>query len=70
MLRCIYCGMCEEVCPEEAIFMQDVYSLNGLSRDELKFKKAKLYEIGGVREDKHLKWQKKKEAEQKGGAHH
>ena len=39
--------MCEEVCPEEAIFMQDVYSLNGLSRDELKFKKQKLYEIGG-----------------------
>ncbi|MEQ9824751.1 MAG: NADH-quinone oxidoreductase subunit I [Puniceicoccaceae bacterium] len=69
MLRCIYCGMCEEVCPEEAIFMQDVYSLNGLSRDELKFKKQKLYEIGGVREDSHFKWDKKKQAELKGGAH-
>ena len=70
MLRCIYCGMCEEVCPEEAIFMQDVYSLNGLSREELKFKKQKLYEIGGTREDTHFKWKKKKEAELKGNAHH
>ncbi len=70
MLRCIYCGMCEEVCPEEAIFMQDIYSLNGLSRDELKFNKQRLYEIGGVREDSHFKWQKKKDAESKGGAQH
>ena len=21
MIRCIYCGMCEEVCPEQAIFL-------------------------------------------------
>lgn len=70
MLRCIYCGMCEEVCPEEAIFLQDVYSLNGLSRDELKFKKDKLYEVGGTHEDQHFKWKKKKEAEQKGNGHH
>ena len=21
MIRCIYCGLCEEVCPEEAIFL-------------------------------------------------
>ena len=70
MLRCIYCGLCEEVCPEQAIFLQDVYSLNGLSRDELKFKKQKLYEVGGTREDAHYKWKKKKEAELKGNAHH
>ena len=70
MLRCIYCGLCEEVCPEEAIFLQDIYSLNGLSREELKFKKAKLYEVGGIREDSHFKWKKKKEAEQKGNAAH
>ena len=27
MLRCIYCGYCQEVCPEEAIFLQEEYSL-------------------------------------------
>jgi formate hydrogenlyase subunit 6/NADH:ubiquinone oxidoreductase subunit I len=34
MLRCIYCGFCQEVCPEEAIFLQKDYSLTGLSRRE------------------------------------
>ena len=32
MLRCIYCGYCQEVCPEEAIFLQDEYSTSGYSR--------------------------------------
>ena len=27
MLRCIYCGFCEEVCPEEAIIMSKDYEL-------------------------------------------
>jgi len=27
MLRCIYCGFCEEVCPEEAIVMSKDYEL-------------------------------------------
>src|SRR5437867_1441983 len=27
MLRCIMCGYCEEVCPEEAIFMYKNYEL-------------------------------------------
>jgi NADH-quinone oxidoreductase subunit I len=70
MLRCIYCGLCEEVCPEEAIFMSDTYSINGLSREELKYKKAKLYELGGVREDSHFKWDRKKQAELEGNPHH
>ncbi len=70
MLRCIYCGLCEEVCPEEAIFLQDNYSINGLSREELVFNKEKLYDIGGVREDEHFKWKKKKEAEVSGNPHH
>lgn len=70
MLRCIYCGYCEEVCPEEAIFLQNIFSLNGLSREELVFKKKKLYELGGTLPDKHFKWDKKREAEQAGNAHH
>ena len=67
MLRCIYCGYCEEVCPEEAIFLQDVFSLNGYSREELRFKKDKLYEMGGVLPDRHLKWDKKRAAAEKAG---
>jgi len=27
MLRCIFCGFCEEACPEEAIVMSDEYEL-------------------------------------------
>jgi len=34
MLRCIFCGFCQEVCPEEAIFLQKDYSLTGTSREE------------------------------------
>jgi len=26
MIRCIYCGMCEEVCPEQAIFLRKTTS--------------------------------------------
>jgi NADH-quinone oxidoreductase subunit I len=32
MLRCIFCGFCQEVCPEEAIFLMEDYSLTGGSR--------------------------------------
>ena len=56
MLRCIYCGLCEEACPEEAIFMSKTYSVTGLSRELMVFDKQKLYEIGGVRPDSIRKW--------------
>lgn len=69
MLRCIYCGLCQEVCPEEAIFLQDTYSVTGLTRDEFKFKKQKLYELGGTLPDRHHKWDKKKEAAEAGNGH-
>jgi NADH-quinone oxidoreductase subunit I len=69
MLRCIYCGLCQEVCPEEAIFLQDVFSLSGYSRGEMINKKEKLYELGGTLPDQHGKWDKKKAAEQVGNAH-
>ena len=29
MLRCIFCGLCEEACPEEAIFMSKEFALWG-----------------------------------------
>jgi NADH-quinone oxidoreductase subunit I len=37
MLRCIYCGYCEEVCPEEAIVMSKEYDMTFQSRDEAIF---------------------------------
>jgi NADH-quinone oxidoreductase subunit I len=70
MLRCIYCGLCQEVCPEEAIFLQDIYSVTGYSREELVYKKKKLYELGGTLPDEHFKWDRKREAAEKGGGHH
>ena len=69
MLRCIYCGYCQEVCPEEAIFLQQEYSSSGYTREEMINNKQKLYELGGVLPDKHYKWDKKKEAELEGNAH-
>jgi NADH-quinone oxidoreductase subunit I len=48
MLRCIFCGFCQEVCPEEAIFLQKDYSLAGLTRAEMIYKKEKLLALGGT----------------------
>jgi len=56
MLRCIFCGYCEEVCPEEAIFMSKEYELVGANREEMVFRKERLYEIGGVKQDRFKKW--------------
>ena len=56
MIRCIYCGMCEEVCPEQAIFLRKDYAITGITREEMKHDKAKLYQMGGVREGLVNKW--------------
>jgi NADH-quinone oxidoreductase subunit I len=61
MLRCIFCGYCQEVCPEEAIFLQKDYSLNGLSRSEMIYNKEKLLALGGVNNSPIFKWKKKAE---------
>ena len=42
MLRCIFCGFCEEVCPEEAIVMSQEFELVFSSQDEAIFGKDKL----------------------------
>ena len=59
MLRCIFCGYCQEVCPEEAIFLQKDYSLTGESREEMIYDKTTLLELGGVKESNIKKWDKK-----------
>ena len=33
-LRCIFCGFCEEACPEEAIFMGREYNVINDNRDD------------------------------------
>ena len=70
MLRCIYCGLCQEVCPEEAIFLQNQYSMSGYARDQMVNHKERLYELGGTLPDNYFKWDKKRQAEDHGGAHH
>ena len=56
MIRCIYCGMCEEVCPEQAIYLRKDYAITGLTRAEMVHDKKKLYQIGGVRVGLVNKW--------------
>ena len=42
MLRCIFCGFCEEVCPEEAIIMSNEYELAFSNQKDALFGKDKL----------------------------
>jgi NADH-quinone oxidoreductase subunit I len=63
MLRCIFCGFCQEVCPEEAIFLMKDYSLVGTNRAEMIYGLDRLLELGGVHQDPIMKWkQKQREA--------
>ena len=41
-LRCIYCGMCEEACPVDAIELTHIYDLTGETREPLNLDKEKL----------------------------
>ena len=61
-LRCIFCGLCEEACPEEAIFLSEQFEFAGLTRGEMVFDKEKLLEIGGVRKKGVKKWKKEGDA--------
>ena len=61
MLRCIFCGFCQEVCPEEAIFLMKDYSLTGTNRAEMIYNKEKLLTLGGVHIDQIKKWEHKLE---------
>jgi NADH-quinone oxidoreductase subunit I len=44
MLRCIFCGLCEEACPKEAIFLTDRIVDANFGRSEFVFGKDKLVE--------------------------
>ena len=44
MLRCIFCGMCEEACPKEAIFLTDRLVMPEHLREGFIYRKDKLVE--------------------------
>ena len=69
MLRCIYCGLCQEVCPEKAIVLQNEFSINADSREKLIRHKVDLYARGGVMPDKIMKWKKVKDTAELEGEH-
>jgi NADH-quinone oxidoreductase subunit I len=44
-LRCIYCGMCEEACPVDAIELTHIYDMCGETREEMLFDREKLLQV-------------------------
>ena len=44
MLRCIFCGLCEEACPKEAIFLTDRITPSAYERKSFIFGKELLVE--------------------------
>ena len=51
MLRCIFCGLCEEACPKEAIFLTDRIIETDYARKGFVFGKDKLVEPVNARVD-------------------
>lgn len=51
MLRCIFCGLCEEACPKEAIFLTDRLVPTEFTREEFIYGKDKLVETVDERID-------------------
>ncbi len=51
-LRWIYCGMCEEACPEEAIELTEIYDMVGATRRGLIYTKEMLLEVYDKTKDK------------------
>jgi NADH-quinone oxidoreductase subunit I len=44
MLRCIFCGLCEEACPKEAVFLTDRIVPTEFERNDFIYGKDKLVE--------------------------
>jgi NADH-quinone oxidoreductase subunit I len=51
MLRCIFCGLCEEACPKEAIFLTDRIVSTDYERNGFIYGKDKLVEPVNERVD-------------------
>jgi NADH-quinone oxidoreductase subunit I len=52
--RCMFCGLCEEICPVDAIKLSKEYELAAFDRKDLVYDREKLNKIGGTREPKKL----------------
>jgi formate hydrogenlyase subunit 6/NADH:ubiquinone oxidoreductase subunit I len=46
MTKCIYCGLCQEACPVDAIVQGPNYEFSTYTREELIYTKEKLLENG------------------------
>jgi len=44
--RCLFCGLCSQVCPVDAITMSGEYELSVMERDGLVYTKTELATIG------------------------
>jgi NADH-quinone oxidoreductase subunit I len=42
MLRCIFCGLCEEACPKDAIYLSQTFVPSNYDRKGFIYKKADL----------------------------
>ena len=51
MLRCIFCGLCEEACPKEAIFLTEDMASADYNREGFIYGKDKL--VMKLEDDKH-----------------
>ena len=42
MLRCIFCGLCEEACPKDAIYMSETFAPSNFTRQGFIYSKEQL----------------------------
>ncbi len=50
MLRCIFCGFCEDACPKEAVFLETTFAPANYNRNNCIYTKEMLAE-GAIREE-------------------
>ena len=51
LLRCIFCGFCEEACPEEAIELTEIYDFADYTRESFWIDKDGLLEVYDMTKD-------------------
>ncbi|MCY1557001.1 NADH-quinone oxidoreductase subunit 9 [compost metagenome] len=59
MLRCIFCGYCEEACPKDAIYLSETVMPANYQRDYFVYKKQDMLLTDEQVKQKRLKLQQK-----------